>query len=215
MSSTETPKNDKADQERFDTAHAKELGFKRFAYIQSLYIFVPIITGGIAFAIGYVTLGKPIARMFPKLSGFAGGTEKIMANHKNLSFEHAARAAEMKAAGHSGAEIMEALGMKLDEVPRTAKFAGAWGLGIIGSIAGSIGVGYDRWRKEESSRLAADEINHDIANLELFRASNPELVSENKRLRTMLAEMPTAQVQVAELTHKGRASAVQPEQQIA
>jgi hypothetical protein len=58
-------------------------------------------------------------------------------------------------------------------------------------MGGSIAVGYDQWRKAESARLAAGEINRDIANLELFKPSDMELVAENKRLHAMVAALPT------------------------
>ncbi len=175
----------------FDRGHEKELGFKRFAYIQSLYLFVPMITAAVGALIGYHTLGRPLTKILPKSTAFAGTAEKIAGNFKNLSLKDAAKAAQLHAEGKSGAEIMKKLGMKLDEVPKTAKVAGAWILGAPAFIAGNIAVGYDKWRKDESSRLSADEINHDIANLELFKPSNPELVEENKRLRSMLASAPT------------------------
>jgi hypothetical protein len=53
-------------------------------------------------------------------------------------------------------------------------------------------VGYDQWKKERGEQLAAEEINEDIAKLQLFKPNDAELVSENKRLRAMLAEKDEA-----------------------
>lgn len=196
----------------FENRHEKELGFKRFAYIQSLYLFVPLITGAIGAAIGFATLGKPLTRMFPKAFGFSGDAESIIKNYKNMTWEKAARAAELSQAGKTKAEIMDALGMKVEEVPTMAKIAGGYLLGTPAAIAGGIAVGYDKWRKDESSRLAADEINRDIANLELFKPSNPEMVAENKRLRAMLAEAPATKITA--IQHEDKIAA-EPEKKLA
>lgn len=73
-----------------------------------------------------------------------------------------------------------------------AQWAGAAALGLVGSIIGGTFVGYNKWRKEESTRLAATEIDRDISRLEIFNKRDPELVKENKRLRDMLETQETS-----------------------
>ena len=197
----------------FENKHEKELGFKRFAYIQSLYLFVPAIAGIVGGLIGFKTLGRPLTRLFPKAFGFAGNAESVAKNFKNvLNPERLAKAMELAAQGKPEKEIMAVMGMKPNEVSESAKLAGAYALGAPAAITGAIAVGYDKWRKDESSRLAADEINRDIANLELFKPSNPEIIAENKRLRAMLADAPIVSASGAK--HEGKITA-EPEQQIA
>lgn len=85
-------------------------------------------------------------------------------------------------------EVRVIFNLPPQDFEKTAKKIGAGAAGFVGLMGGGMAVGYDHWRKEESERLAAEEINRDVAKLELFKPSDPELVAENKRLRTMLAE---------------------------
>lgn len=88
--------------------------------------------------------------------------------------------------------LKKSLGIEHTEGVGNAKW---WSTGIfafVGSMIGSIFVGFDRWKKEESTRLAAAEIDRDISRLEVFSKRDPELVAENKRLREMLEHTPTA-----------------------
>ncbi len=82
-------------------------------------------------------------------------------------------------------KFYEIIGAKHED---TSKY---WGLGIgatVGSLLGSTVVNYSEWKKDESARLAAQEVNSDISKIELFKPSDVELVAENKRLRAMIAE---------------------------
>ncbi len=84
--------------------------------------------------------------------------------------------------------IKESLNIAHNAGAGMERWVGAAALGMVGSIIGSVFVGYQKWRKEESARLAASEIDRDISQLEVFSKRDPELVAENKRLRAMLAE---------------------------
>lgn len=57
-----------------------------------------------------------------------------------------------------------------------------------GSIVSGIALAYGHWRKEESQKLAVDEINRDIANMKIRQRTDPELLKENDRLRAMLEQ---------------------------
>jgi hypothetical protein len=108
--------------------------------------------------------------------------------------------------------VKKALGIPTENLNRAAKMFGAAGLGWLGLTGGGIAVGYQEWRKQESQRLAAEEINRDISRIELFKPSDSELVEENKRLRQMLAKNPPTTV--SQVQHEGLAK--EPiEQQIA
>lgn len=85
-------------------------------------------------------------------------------------------------------EVRAVFGLPPQDFLGSARWIGAGVGGFTGLLGGGIVVGYDHWRKQESERLAAQEINEDVAKLELFKPSDPELVAENKRLRQMLAE---------------------------
>lgn len=63
---------------------------------------------------------------------------------------------------------------------------------FIGAMAGSLPLGYDVWRKAESSRIAAREINHDISQMRMIVPSDESLIKENQRLRAMLDEKTPA-----------------------
>lgn len=185
MAATETPEATSND---FEKRHEKQLGVGQFAKIQSLYILAPLVTGAIGAGIGYVTLGKPLARMFPGLVRRAKDIDPLA-----------------KVVIEQTTNIRKAVNPNAGDLIN-AKWAGAIGLGTVTSLIGSVGVGYDKWRKEESARLAANEINKDVADLELFRPSDPELVAENKRLRAMLAEAPQTRVHTADARHEGKAT---------
>jgi hypothetical protein len=57
---------------------------------------------------------------------------------------------------------------------------------FIGLLSGSIPLGYQGWRKNESARLAAQEINEDISNMKIMQPTDAELIKENDALREML-----------------------------
>lgn len=84
--------------------------------------------------------------------------------------------------------IRKVLGMPEPDALKTAKWVGAGVGGFLGSMFGGMAVNYNEWRKDESARLAAEEVNKNISQMEIFKPSDPELVAENKRLRAMLAE---------------------------
>lgn len=56
------------------------------------------------------------------------------------------------------ADIQKRLGIKLAEIPESAKWAGAAVIGTPAMIVGSVAVGYDQWKKDETARLAANEV---------------------------------------------------------
>ena len=66
---------------------------------------------------------------------------------------------------------------------------------LIGGIIGGIIQGYSRWHKQESERLAVQEINEDVANMKIRDRTDPELIRENDRLREML-DVETQKTQV-------------------
>lgn len=80
------------DNRDFEQKHADELGVKRFAYIQGLYTVVPLAAAAIGGLIGYVSLGKPLTKMFPATFKFAGGIEKVIKTAKNITPEKIAEA---------------------------------------------------------------------------------------------------------------------------
>lgn len=84
--------------------------------------------------------------------------------------------------------IREAFSMKKPDIGKYSQYVAAGVAGTAGFIVGGTAVNYNEWRKEESARLAAAEVNKNISELELFKPSDTELVAENKRLRAMLAE---------------------------
>lgn len=86
------------------------------------------------------------------------------------------------------AKFRTALGLGPSSELGMAKVIGAGVAGLGGALAGGTVVGYRKWKKDESTRVAAAEINEDVSHLELFRPSDHELVAENKRLRAMLAK---------------------------
>ncbi len=86
------------------------------------------------------------------------------------------------------AKFRTALGLGPSSELGMAKVIGAGVAGAGGALAGGTVVGYQQWKRDESTRVAAAEINEDVSKLELFRPSDPELVAENKRLRAMLAK---------------------------
>lgn len=199
----------------FEKRHAQDLGVKKFAKIQATYTFVPLLAAALGGVLGYFALARPVAKLFPEWSKTAGVVEVAGKELKGAisalwAGEDIAKAFEKftpdpiklkeieaiwKDAKLSHdvkkAKIIETLELKLPEVPETFHYASAAGAGTVGLMGGSIAIGYDQWRKNESARLAAEEINHDIANLDLFKPSDAELVAENKRLHTMVAALPT------------------------
>lgn len=58
--------------------------------------------------------------------------------------------------------------------------------GAVGSLFGGLPSIYGHWVNEEKSRIGVQEINEDAANLKIRIRTDPELVRENERLRTML-----------------------------
>ena len=85
------------------------------------------------------------------------------------------------------AEIRNLLGMAEPDLLKNAKYVGAGVGAFLGSMFGGMAVNYNEWRKDESARLAAEEVNKNISQMEIFKPSDPEIVAENKRLRAMLA----------------------------
>lgn len=83
--------------------------------------------------------------------------------------------------------VRQAFNMTKPDTGKYSQYAAAGIAGTVGLLVGGTAVNYNEWRKEESARLAAAEVNKNISELELFKPSDQELVSENKRLRAMLA----------------------------
>lgn len=85
-------------------------------------------------------------------------------------------------------EVAKALDVEVKPVRKPAQLIGA-GIGLVtATLAASFALGYRAWRKDESARLAALDLEKNINRLELFKPSDPELVAENKRLRAMANE---------------------------
>lgn len=202
MSTQAEAQKNTIDDGKFEARHEKELSVKRFAYVEGIHTLVPLAAMGIGGVIGYFTLGKPLSKIFPSLSRIAGDAETIVRGLKQLSSEQKTEALGMISNGKNLREVSEHFNVVINEVPTAARYVGGAITGFIASIGGGIAVGYDKWRKEESTRLAAEEVNRDIAKLELFRPSDPELVAENKRLRAMLADAPTHKTHAAH--HEGK-----------
>lgn len=178
-----TPSTHAALAEDFDTRHEDDLSVKRFTLTQGKLVLIPLVTMGLGGLIGYHTLGKPLTKMFPRFFEGVDTTKKT---------------AETIRDAVTGKE-----GKKWNL--NAAKWIGAGAMGMVGSTLGSIFVGYDKWHKEESTRLAAEEIEHDISRMELFRPSDRELVAENKRLRSMLEEKESVRPHHASPTALGGA----------
>lgn len=217
----------------FDKRHAKELGAARFAKIQAAYTVVPMASAAAGAAFGHFVAAKPLAKMFPEANKISGATEAFTGSVwsaiddlRNGKPVHEAFANlnlkddqlneigkiwkdESLSKKMKGVRIAEAMKLELPEVSKSFRTGSSAGFGAAGLIVGSIAVGYDRWRKEESARIAAQEVNGDISKLELFRPSDAELVAENKRLRQMVAELPTPVVDPATLASQGRVQAKQ------
>lgn len=200
----------------FSNRHAEDLSASRFVKVKGLETLIPLASMGIGGAIGFYTLGKPLAKLFPTGFGLTNaGADFLRIRIKEfrqlqeISTTLAEKAGSMPTDMKAWEALMAQATSAEAEAVRKAmhnagkpfhleKWAGAAILGTVGSITGSVFVGYDKWRKEESARLAASEIDRDIARLELFKPSDPELVAENKRLRGMIAE--------AEAKHTGPAT---------
>ena len=60
---------------------------------------------------------------------------------------------------------------------------------VVGSTISGIILGYQHWRKVESTKIAVQEINNDISNMTIRQRTDPELIRENDRLREMLDQM--------------------------
>jgi len=74
---------------------------------------------------------------------------------------------------------------------------------MIGTVAGALIIGYEHWRKEESQKLAVDEMNKDMADTIAIQPVDKELVTENKRLRGMLHELEEKRSYREEILAKG------------
>ncbi|MFN7402075.1 MAG: hypothetical protein ACK5R4_07070 [Alphaproteobacteria bacterium] len=228
----------------FETKHAEDLSIKRFAWVTGIQIFLPIVAGAAAAAVGWFTLGKPIRALRPKFFDGFGHAEDVARHASKITKENlinaGAKISEVAAETlarirqtdpqfnienasslkrflkeakiEEALAVKKALGIPTENLNRAAKMFGAAGLGWLGLTGGGIAVGYQEWRKQESQRLAAEEINRDISRIELFKPSDSELVEENKRLRQMLAKNPPTTV--SQVQHEGLAK--EPiEQQIA
>jgi hypothetical protein len=93
------------------------------------------------------------------------------------------------------------MGKMITESPRAPNVMGGFVGAVFGGVLGALKLSYENWRRDESTRLAAQEVNHAILQLEMFKPTDAELVAENQRLRDALAKedgrMKVAQPQEA------------------
>ncbi len=189
----------------FEQTHQDDLSVKKFAGEQALYFAVPAAATAVSAAAGWYGLAGVVSKLFPSLSkkvstaeGFAAelrdriGSKGFEGLHERMN--DPSIKAKLEAAMQSGkglpdiAKDVLQIEEKLVKVPKMARIASAVGLGYAGLMAGSLFIAYREWKKKASTELAAREINRDIANLQIFKPTNQELVSENVRLREMLAQ---------------------------
>lgn len=212
----------------FDKRHAKELGAARFAKVQTTYAVVPLAAGGAGWALGNYALAAPVAKMAPGWNKSAGAVEVVGSKAKkaisdlwagkspaeafsefSLTGEQLGKIGEAwKDEGLSykgkSAAIADIMKLELPKVSATVRHTTAGVAGFTAFVAGSIATGYDKWHKEESARIAAQEVNKDISQIELFKPSDAELVAENKRLRAIVAKMPSPDVVPASVKLQGK-----------
>lgn len=210
----------------FDKRHEKELGVGRFVTVSGINIVVPLATMAAGGVLGYLTLGKPIKAMFPRMLKWGSDIPSLVVAAYNFEkgklpqlYEDLSKVCS-KSIEHLKAEkpgfkvetiadvvkvietsskfpeetaaVRGLLKMPEPDLAKNAKYVGAGVGAFFGSMFGGMAVNYNEWRKDESARLAAEEVNKNISQMEIFKPSDPELVSENKRLRAMLAEKEDA-----------------------
>lgn len=227
---TQNAAENRAQDTSFRDRHKKELGVGAYAKESVVEGLLPWIIAGAAAVAGYFTLGRPIKAIAPKMfggadlvadvaglakregvssvagkiqAGFSEMHTAFMQNNPDVEFASLAgleKFAKNFTNPQHVARLRATLGLPASEGLKTAKAAGAAAGALTGAIAGGTVVGYHKWKKEESTRLAAAEINEDVSKLELFRPSDPELVAENKRLRAMLAKEDKGSAEVPETT---------------
>lgn len=236
-----TTKEVAAKQEQsFDDRHKKELSVGSYAKTSITQTLIPLLAMAGGAVAGYLTLGRPIKAIFPKLvkttdlasdlvkvvrengiSDLPGVAGKIKAEFSELCQAFEKKYPSTDLASKEGierfihsiedpaqmAKFRQTLGLAPADGLRTAKDWGAGLGGTAGGLVGGTAVAYNKWKEDESARLAAAEINEDVSKLELFRPSDSELVAENKRLRAMLAKedktVEIPQTSVSQLQHEG------------
>lgn len=169
-------------QRSFEEKHAEELGVKSYTF-EILKGFIPLITAGVGGYIGYKSHGL-VGKLFPKLEGVTQRTTD--------------KVTEKVGVGKGAVTISK----KWSETQNVGAGAG----GVVGLLVGSIPLGYREWRKNESARLAAREINEDISNMRIVQRPDEELLAENSRLRDMLmksegADTPKSHIESASASY--------------
>lgn len=200
----------RTDRERlFEQKHQEELGVKRYAYLQARDFFVPLIAAGAGAGLGWL-VHKPIAKLMPKFDKLTSNANKLVDKTIDRYIRHIRRDKNLsqetiddlvkQLEGQKGQNNIEAVNDLLkqhdidalgtlgklyeDTVFWVSIGAGAF----LGLLSSGMALGYDQWRKEESTRVAAREINNDISKMRILEPTDNELVAENKRLRQMLNE---------------------------
>lgn len=186
-----------AENERFDDRYKKELGFGRYFGKQV-----------VEFVVSFGSMG---------LGAFLGS--KLMPRDREIDFsqtiENRVRRSVKTRSLDLDLEIDSDLDLDIDNTPRDSRFTvsyktlGAIVGGIVGATIGGIILGYGKWKKKESERLAVGEINDDIANIKIRQRTDEELIRENNSLREMYREAVEQRESVQHETSNSRQS-IQP-----
>ncbi len=125
-------------------------------------------------------LVKQAYQIIVSTGGVIGGAYAGVVGAKRLlkdaviSAEHAVEWAKLPV-------ISKLPGLKTAPSMKQLQFGGIIGA-VIGSMASGLVLGYGHWKKVKQAQMQVDEITKNISDIEVFKATDPELKAENQRL---------------------------------